>query len=113
VHFWLDNGRRVHQQLEDQMTTEMQAGALAPVAAGGRAFYARVLARESSGWFGLAPLDLPDRTSNPTQSDISDHWAHQGDPLQLCRIPARRPPTISWTTEAFVRCRSDSMVSPA
>ena len=62
------------------MHTDVQPGDLVLVAAGGRVFYARVLGHESFGRFRLASLDPSVRASSANLSDITDHWAHQGDP---------------------------------
>ena len=62
------------------MPSDVQPGDLVLVATGGRAFYARILGHESFGRFRLAPLDPSVRASSAKLSDITDHWAHQGDP---------------------------------
>jgi hypothetical protein len=62
------------------MPTDVQPGDLVVAAARGRVFYARVLGHESFGRFSLAPLDPSVRASSTKLSDITDHWAHQGDP---------------------------------
>ena len=62
------------------MPIDVQPGDLVLVAAGGRVFYARVLGHESFGRLRLAPLDPSVRASSAKLSDITDHWAHQGDP---------------------------------
>ena len=62
------------------MPTDVQPGDLVLVAAGGRVFCARVLGHESFGRFRFAPLDPSVPASSAKLSNITDHWAHQGDP---------------------------------
>ena len=63
------------------MPTDLQPDDLVLAAAGGHACSTRtVLGHEGFGRLRVAPLDPSVRASSAKLSDITGHWAHQGDP---------------------------------